>query len=378
MSDWHKFAAGLLLASAAWSALAEDGVTDSSILIGQTIGITGTLAGPVKEMNEGANAYFSSINRQGGVHGRKIEMRILDDKYLPELSASNAETLIKKERVFALFQSRGTPHTIGILPLLSANKVPLIAPSTGGESFHTPVNRWVFNVRAKYQSEVIKAIEHFTTIGIKSIGLLTYEKDDPLGLDGITGFEKGMATHKLKPAIVQIFPRLKPDFKATAASLIAANPDALIIVSSGNNTVKIIKEIRAQGGKMQIMTMSNNSSDDFVNDLGDAAAGVIVSQITPPPHLTTSVLGQEFKAAAKATGATVSYAAMEGFVSAKVLVEGLRRAGRNLTREGLVRALESMQRVDLGGLQVSYNENDHSGSEFVELTLIGRNGKFIR
>lgn len=129
---------------------------------------------------------------------------------------------------------------------------------------------------------------------------------------------------------------------------------------------------------MQIMTMSNNSSQDFVNDLGDAAAGVIVSQVTPPPHMITTRLGQEFKAATKITGATMSYAAMEGFISAKVLVEGLRRAGRNLTREGLVRALESMQRVDLGGLLITYSENDHSGSEFVELTLIGRNGKFIR
>lgn len=378
MSEWHKLAAGLLLAGAALAAAAEDGVTDTSILIGQTIGLTGTLAGPVKEMNEGSNAYFASINRQGGVNGRKIELRILDDKYLPELSAANAETLIKKDHVFALFQSRGTPHTIGIMPHLAANKVPLVAPSTGGESFHTPVNHWVFNVRAKYQSEVIKAIEHFATIGVKNIGLLTYEKEDPLGLDGMTGFEKGMAAQKLKPAFVQIFPRLKPDFKATAANLIAAKPDALIIVSSGNNTVKIIKEIRDQGGRMQIMTMSNNSSQDFINGLGDAATGVIVSQITPPPHLITTVLGQEFKAAAKATGATMSYAAMEGFVSAKVLVEGLRRAGRNLTREGFVRALESMQRVDLGGLLVTYNEKDHSGSEFVELTLIGKNGKFLR
>lgn len=378
MSDWHKLAAGMLLAGAALSASAEEGVTDTNILIGQTIGLTGTLSGPVKEMNEGANAYFTTVNRQGGVNGRKIELRILDDKYLPALSASNAETLIKKDRVFALFQSRGTPHTIGILPHLVANKMPLIAPSTGGESLHTPVNRWVFNVRAKYQSEVIKAIEHFSTIGIKNIGLLTYEQDDPLGLDGMKGFEKGMAAHQLKPAIVQIFPRLKPDFKATAASLIAAKPDALIVVSSGNNTVNIIRELRAQGGHMQIMTMSNNSSQDFVNDLGDAAAGVIVSQVTPPPHMITTRLGQEFKAATKITGATMSYAAMEGFISAKVLVEGLRRAGRNLTREGLVRALESMQRVDLGGLLITYSENDHSGSEFVELTLIGRNGKFIR
>lgn len=374
---WQKLLAASVLCVAGMAS-AEDGVTDSTILIGQTIGVTGTVADAVKEMNEGANAYFASINGAGGVFGRKIELRILDDKFLPELAAKNAETLLKKDKVFALFQSRGTPQTQAILPHLTAERAPLIAPSTGGQGFHSPVHPYVFNVRAKYQDEVIKAIEHFNTIGMKKIGLLTYEKEDPLGLDGINGFEKGMALHKLTPAFIHIFPRLKPDFEATAAKVIAANPQALIVVSSGRNTTEIIKAIRAQGGSMQIMVMSNNSSMGFVNDVGPAGAGVIVAQITPPPNLITSRLGKEFQAAAKATGATVSYAAMEGFVSAKVLVEGLRKAGRNLTREGFIRALESMQRTDMGGLLITYSPSDHSGSEFVELTLLGRDGKFVR
>jgi ABC-type branched-subunit amino acid transport system substrate-binding protein len=358
--------------------VAEDGVTDTTILIGQTIGVTGTVADAVKEMNEGANAYFASVNAAGGVHGRKIELRILDDKFLPDLAAKNAETLLKRDKVFALFQSRGTPQTQAILPHLMAERAPLVAPSTGGQSFHSPVHPYVFNVRAKYQDEVIKAIEHFSTIGMKKIGLLTYEKEDPLGLDGMNGFENGMARHKLTPAFIHIFPRLNPDFAATAAKVIAANPQALIIVSSGKNTTEVIKAIRTQGGTMQIMVMSNNSSMGFVNDIGAAGAGVIMAQITPPPHLVTSRLGKEFQAAAKAAGATISYAAMEGFVSAKVLVEGLRKAGRNPTREGFIRALESMQRADMGGLLITYSPSDHSGSEFVELTLLGRDGKFVR
>jgi branched-chain amino acid transport system substrate-binding protein len=378
VTDWRKHAAALMLLCLSCAASAEDGVTETSILIGQTIGLTGTVADAVKEMTEGANAYFTSVNGSGGVHGRKIELRMLDDKFLPELAGKNAETLLKKDKVFALFQSRGTPQTQAILPHLLAQRAPLVAPSTGGESFHAPVHPFVFNVRAKYQDEVIKAIEHFNTIGMKKIGLLTYEKEDPLGLDGVNGFEKGMAQHKLTPAFITIFPRLNPDFEATAAKVVAANPQALIIVSSGRNTTEIIKAIRAQGGLMQIMVMSNNSSLGFIKDVGPAGAGVIVAQITPPPHLISSRLGKEFQAAAKATGATTSYAAMEGFVSAKVLVEGLRKAGRNLTREGFVRALESMQRVDMGGVLITYSPSDHSGSAFVELTLLGRDGKFLR
>lgn len=367
-----------LLAGISQVAVAEDGVTESAILIGQTIGVTGTLSGTVKEMNEGARAYLAAVNKQGGVNGRKIELRTLDDQYLPEKSAANAKTLIEKDRVFALFQSRGTPQTLAILPELAAHKVPLIAPSTGAESLHVPVNRLVFNVRAKYQDEVIKAIEHFNTLGMKKIGLLTYEKDDALGLDGLNGFNKGMAEFRLKPAFIEIFPRLKPNVDGVAQKLVSESPDALIIVSSGANTVDVIKAIRARGGKMQIMTLSNNSSKDFIQDLGADAAGVVVSQITPPPNLSTTILGQEFQVAAKAANATVSYAGMEGYLSAKVMVEGLRRAGRNLTRESLVRAMETMQRVDMGGVSLSYSEKDHTGSNYVELTLIGKDGRYVR
>lgn len=377
--QWRKMLPAVLLMSGVLQAAhAENGVTDTAILIGQTIGLTGTVAGTVKEMNEGAHAYIAAVNKQGGVHGRKIEIRTLDDQYLPEKSRANAKTLIEKDKVFALFQSRGTPHSIAILSELAANKVPLIAPSTGAESLHTPVNRWVFNVRAKYQDEVVKAIEHFSTLGFKNIGLLTYEKDDALGLDGLNGFNRGMAEYKLKPAFVEIFPRIKPNVNEVALKLIKANPEALIIVSSGANTVDVIKAISAHGGKMQIMTLSNNSSQDFIKDLGPDAAGVILSQVTPPPNLSSNGLGKEFQIAAKATGATVSYAAMEGYLSAKVMVEGLRRAGRNLTRDGFMRGLETMQRVDMGGLSLSYSEKDHTGSNFVELTLIGKDGRYIR
>ncbi|WP_235953278.1 ABC transporter substrate-binding protein [Noviherbaspirillum galbum] len=367
---------GVLLLAMSVGAAAEEGVSDGAIVIGQTIGLTGIIAAPVKEMNEGVNAYLATVNQQGGVHGRKIELRVLDDKFDPKLAAANAETLIKNEHVFALFQSRGTPHTEAILPLLDQNKVPLIAPSTGAAIFHTPVNHWVFNVRAKYQDEVIRGVEHFATVGVDRIGLLYV--DDSFGKDGLEGYEKAMAARKLtSPAIVK-FARVNPDYDATAAQVIKAQPNALIIVSSSKNTIDIIKAIRKNGGAMQIMTLSNNSSQSFVKDLGPAGVGVIVSQITPAPHLLSTKLGQEFKAAAKANNATLSYAAMEGFVNAKVLVEGLRRAGRNLNREGFVRAMESMQRTDFGGLMVTYGPDDHTGSEFVELTMIGKDGKFVR
>jgi branched-chain amino acid transport system substrate-binding protein len=294
----------------------------------------------------------------------------------PELTLANAAILIRKERVFALFLGRGTPHTHAILSLLEAHNVPLVAPSTGAAIFHQPVNRLVFNIRAKYQDEVMVAIKHFATVGIRNIGLL--HVDDAFGEDGLEGFNRGMAAHNLTPVSIIGFGRVDPDYAKAAEEVIKSNPGALIIVSSARNTVEVIKAIRAQGGRMQIMTLSNNSSEAFVKELGSAGVGVIMAQITPTPHLMSTRLGQEFNAAAKLSGATVSYPGIEGFMNAKVLVEGLRRAGKNLTREGFIRAMESMERVDFGGLMVTYGPDDHTGSEFVELTMIGKNGRFIR
>jgi branched-chain amino acid transport system substrate-binding protein len=372
----NRFMLAIPLMFALLCAHAETGVSAGSILIGQTVGITGTVAGPVTEMNEGAQAYLNQINKAGGVHGRRIELKTLDDKFDPALTVANGETLIKKDGVFALFQGRGTPHTQALLPLLEANGVPLLAPSTGAAVFHQPVRHLLFHIRAKYQEEVQRAVQHFTTVGIRSIAIL--HVDDAFGQDGLEGFTKAMAAQKLPPAGIIKFARVNPDYKAAAAQVVKAQPAALIIVSSAKNTVEVIKAIRAQGSQVQIMTMSNNSSEAFVKDLGSAGAGVIVSQVTPAPHLVSTPLGQEFNRLAKEYKVTISYPAMEGFVNAKVLVEALRRAGPQPTREGFVRALESMQRLDLGGLMVTYGPHDHTGSEFVELTMIGRDGRFVR
>lgn len=373
---WIERVVAVLLAIPAVAESAENGVADNAILIGQTVALSGQIAGAVKEMNEGARAYIDAVNRHGGVHGRKIEIRTLDDKFDPTVAAANAEQLIRKERVFAMFLNRATPHTEAILPILAAEGVPLVAPSTGAAIFHHPVNRLLFNVRAKYQDEVIKAVEHFTTVGIQEIGIV--HVDDSFGRDGLAGFASAMEARKLTPAIVAKFDRAKPDVAATVAALVKANPRATIVIGSATTTTELIRGVRAAGNQMQIMTLSNNSSQSFVKNLGPIGVGVIVSQVTPAPHLVSSTLGQEFKVAAKASGATVSYAAMEGFVAAKVMVEGLRRAGRNLTREAFIRGLESMQRVDLGGLMVGYGPDDHTGSEFVELTMIGKDGRFVR
>jgi ABC-type branched-subunit amino acid transport system substrate-binding protein len=372
----QRLAAVFLALGIATTASAEDGVTDTRVLIGRTNGVTGLIAGPTNEMNDGADAYIAWINKHGGVNGRRIEVVTLDDKFDPAMSAKNAEKLVKEQHVFALFQSRGTPHTQAIVPILEANKVPLVAPSTGAAIFHDPVHPQVFNVRAKYQEEVIKAVQHFNMAGLKQIALV--HVDDAFGKDGLEGFVKGMEAQKLKPAAIIKFDRVKPDIPGTVAEIAKANPQAVVLVASAGTTVPIIKALRATGSRANIMTLSNNSSQSFVESLGKDGMGVIVTQVTPAAGIMTTKLGQEFKQAAKENHVVASYAAMEGFVSAKVLVEGLQRAGRNLTRDSFTHALESIHKEDIGGLMLTYGPNRHTGSEYVELSIIGKGGRFVR
>ena len=374
-TKWCVKVLGALLTVASLNCVAEIGVTDRTILIGRTAGITGPVASAALELGDGAKAYFDTINSQGGIHGRQIKLITMDDKFDPKLAAANAETLIKKDKVFALFLTRGTPHNEAILPLLSESNVPLIAPSTGGAIFHNPVNHLVFNVRAKYQAEVVKGVDYFSQMGIKKIGLIYV--DDAFGEDALAGFKVSMAEKKFSTEQVVRFDRAKPNIEDIVRAVTQWNAPALVMASSGKTTLDIITTLRARGNRTQILVLSKNSRDTFAKELGDAGVGVVMSQITPPPHMLTNTLGKEFNQAAKKAGINNSYAAMEGFMAAKVLVEGLRRSGPQLTRTGFINGLETFKKFDLGGIPIGYSPTDHTGSEFVDLTIIGRAGQLI-
>lgn len=368
--------AALLAASIAVHAQAP-GVTSDRVLIGQTAGFTGTQAGGVNESTAGAKMYIDWVNKNGGVNGRKIELVSLDDVFDPKKAAANAKTLIEEKKVFALFLTRGTPHAEAILPLLKANGVPLIAPSTGAQLLHDPVNPLIFNVRAKYQLEAEKGIVQLSSMGIQRIGVI--HVDDSFGKDALAGAVRGFTEAGVKPTGIWSYDRTTPKFETAVASLLATNPQAAVLLGSGNHVAEIVKQIRAKKSTVQLMTLSNNASSAFVKSLGANAHGVIVTQVFPNPKMATTPIAVQMQKLAKETpGAIVSHAAMEGFAAAKVLVEGLKRAGKKLTRESFVAGLNDLKGFDLGGLKLDYSPSDHTGTEFVELSMVGRRGDFVQ
>ncbi len=360
--------AGLLALSAMGAA--------AQILIGQTTAMTGSVAASVNEAIAGAQLVIDAANGQGGIRGEKIEVLRIDDGFDVKRAGENARVLIEEKKVVALFMSRGTPHSQAIIPWLDKYGVALIGPSTGAMALHKPVQKHVFNVRSTYQREARKAVQHLHTVGIERIAVV--HAADSFGKDGLEGASNGFVAARIEPALVLPADRDKPDYATIVPALVKAGAQAVLWIGSGTSVVEGVKALRAAGSPIQVVTLSNNASSGFIKQLGDAGSGVIVTQVFPNERSAGTPMVKEALELARAKGQTeLSPAALEGFAAAKVLVEALRRAGPRPTRARVLAALDGMRNFDLGGLEVSYSPQDHSGVDFADLSIISE-GRFKR
>lgn len=345
----------------------------AQIVIGQTAGITGPVASSVNETIAGTQLLIDAVNAQGGVHGEKVEVVRLDDGFDPKRAAENGRALIEEHKAVALFMTRGTPHTQAIIPHLDRHGVPLVGPSTGAMVLHKPLQRHVFNVRATYQREAEKAVHHLATVGMTRIAVV--HVTDSFGADALEGARKGFAAARIEPAALVAADRDKPDYTAIVPQLVQSQAQAVVWIGSGTAVVEGVKALRKAGSAAQVVTLSNNASSGFIQSLGDASRGVIVTQVFPNERSMATPMVKE--AMALARGKELSPAMLEGYASAKVLIEALRRAGPKPTRARILAALEGLRDYDLGGLEVSYSAQDHSGIDYADLSIISE-GRFKR
>lgn len=358
------------------ASMAEPGIGPNEILLGQTIGVTGPVASQVKEMLEGAKIYFDAVNKSGGINGRKVRINTVDDGFDPKRALENAKGLVEKDNVFALFFVRGTAHTEAMLPYITEKQVPVFAPFTGAMTLHEPANPWLFNLRAPYQREVRHAINYLNTIGIARIGAIYAE--DAYGRDGMIGFNAGLGARNLKPTVVTSFKRPMGDVTAQIEALAKSDAQALFVIASGAEAVKIIRGARAKGSRAQMIVLSNNAAKSFVDELAADGRGVIVTQVMPDGASPKTTIAREYIERAKQANITPTTAGIEAYIAAKVFSEGLKRAGRNPTRRSLVTALESMTNYDIGGVSLGYGPGDRTGMDFVEISIISSAGRMVR
>jgi branched-chain amino acid transport system substrate-binding protein len=353
------------------------GVTAKTILLGQSAAFTGPAAQLGIQMNAGTKAYFDHVNSSGGVHGRRIELKTRDDRYEANLAIENTKKLIQEDRVFALVSYVGTPTTGAAMPILTEAKVPLVGPFTGAEVLRTPVNRYIFNVRASYYDETEKIVRQLVSTGNKNIAV--FYQDDSYGQAGLKGVEIAMNKRGLKISALGKVERNTVKVKDAVKSIDAVKPDAVVMISAYTSIAEFVREMRAVGSVAQFHNVSFVGAKALSDALKEEGYGVAISQVVPFPWSPAVPVVKEYQRILKQAGNTdYNFSSLEGFIVAKVMVEGLRRAGKDLTREKLVAALESMSNVDLGGFVVDFSPTNHSGSQFVDLTMIGRQGKFLR
>ncbi len=364
--------------AAAWPVLgtAQTAAPDARIVLGQSAPFSGPAAQLGVQFHLGAQLVFEALNERGGINGRRIELRRLDDGYEPERCAANTRQFLRDE-VFALFGYVGTPTSLAALPLATEAKTPFLAPFTGAQALREPFNRYAVHVRASYNDETAAIVRQLTGIGIRRIAV--FHQNDSYGQAGLSGVQLAMKPLNLEPVATGTVERNSTDVAAAVQSIMAARPEAVVQISAYKSCATFIRQARQAGFVGNFYNVSFVGTQALMDELGAMAKGVVISQVMPFPYAPVTPIAADFLAAIKGrSGMQPNYSAMEGFVAARVLVEALRRAGNTPTREGLIAAIQGMRDVQLGGFAVDFGPRKNTGSRFVELTLLTENGRVRR
>jgi branched-chain amino acid transport system substrate-binding protein len=367
-----------LLACLAWqTGVAAQGVTNTEILLGQSIALSGPLAELGQDTLAGSKAYFDTINEQGGVHGRKIRLISLDDGYDTETAVANVRQLIEKEQVLALFSVFGTPANLAIMPLIEKAGTPSFGPVSGADAVRMPFNRLVFHVTPSYADEIASIVEHMSVRGIRRIAAVY--QNNTFGKEGLANLERIVKERNVTLTGTASIENNGADAAQATDKLAKTAPQAILMITAGKASSDFVKSYNRRAVGMQYFALSVMASQATINALGADGAGMVVSQISPFPFSITSGIVQEYQRVMKKRGIkNWSYASIGGFISAKVLVDGLKHTGRNLTRERLIEALEAMGKVDYDGFVMHYSKTSHLGHRYIELTVISKEGRFLR
>ncbi len=354
--------------------------SDSVLVLGQSVPLTGPAAQLGIQFREGAKLYFNQINAKGGINGRTIDLRTLDDGYEPEKTVANTKKFLA-DGVFALFGYVGTPTSVAALPLATEAKTPFFAPFTGAQVLREPFNRYAIHVRASYFDETAAIVKQAAAVGIKKFSV--FYQNDAYGKAGLEGVERALKTLNLPMTSTGTVERNSVDVKKAVADIMAKQPEAIVQISAYKSCAAFIREARKAGFGGTFYNVSFVGTQALLTELGKDARGVVVSQVMPYPYSPNTALSGEYLEALKAVSATnkditANYSSIEGYIAAKIFAEALRRAGRNASREAFITAIASMQNYQMGGFSVNFGTNQHTASKYVDLTVLTDDGRVRR
>src|SRR3989344_2599030 len=325
-------------------AAAETGVTDTRIKVGQSAVFTGPAKDFGVDYKAGIALYFDKVNKAGGVLGRTLELVSHDDAYDPKKTA-----------------------------------VPMFAPLVGTTSFRTNHNRYLFHVRASYEAELRKIVGHLATLGIHNIAVI-YQNSafGKSNLDTCLQIAQGLKVKVVESVPMEI---AATDAKAQVASLTKAQPGAVVMIMAGKMVEVFLRDYRAGGGASPLYTISVGITDapGSAQRLNGGIEGLVTASIVPSPQASRLPIVADYRKDRVDAGEKIdSYTMLEGYIAARVFVEGLKRAGKALTREGFIKAMEDMGTTKIGDFPLQYGPGNHNGSNFVDLEMYTRTGSLRR
>ena len=360
------------------SAHAQDapGVTAKALTIGCSAPVTGPLLGFGNDIRQGAGAAFAQANARGGVHGRSVQLQLLDDGYEPERTLANVKQVVAQGSALALLSCVGTPNNTAILPVVEDAGIPHVAPVTGAASLRKGA-RNVFHVRASYTDEVTRLIERLTGMGLKGLGVVYL--DNGYGRELLEVATRSLAQLGMKPALQVAVATDGQNLQQVLDAVAAGRPSAVLLATAGTVSVSLVRGIKAKVPGVLMAGLSVTLPSTSLPQLGDDGSGIALTMIVPDPHRGRSQLVREYQGAMRAQGHTeFSQGSLEAYVNARVLLEGLERAGKDVTQARLRSALAGIRQLDLGGFVVDYgSQPPYVGSRFIDLGVLGSTGRFI-
>lgn len=379
-SFYTRIGAGLVAFTASINTIADPGVTDAQILLGQSCALKGPASGLGEGMKDGLNVYFDAINAEGGINGRKIVLKSVNDGYEPAKAEKTTAMLIDKLQVFALIGEVGTPTSKVAVPIAEAAEVPFLAPFTGAEFLRNPYKPYVVNVRGSYYQEMETLAQLLVDgRGLKKIAC--FYQNDGYGQAGLSGIKIALEKRGLELAAEGTYERNTTAIAQGVSAIESSQPDAVIMVGAYKPCAAFIKAAKgnANFANTTYCNISFVGTKNLLSELGDAAGeDCVVSQVVPYPWDTSVPLVAEYQAKMKAAGKEdgIGFISLEGYMAAKLFHMAAAGIEGEPTRQALLDQLKAQGTFDLGGINLVFGENDHQGMDTVFLTQF-KGGKVV-
>ena len=372
-----RLAAGLAAPALVRNAFAQDaGISSKSLTIGCSASLTGPLAGFGRDIKQGAEAALAQINARGGIHGRMVQLQILDDGYVPQRTTENVQQMISQGSAFALMSCVGTPNNAGILPMIEDAGIPYVAPFTGASSLRKGA-RNVFHVRASYTDEVRRLVQRLAGMGLKDIGVVYL--DNAYGREMLEDSTRFLAEQGLKPLVQVTLATYGKNLSDVLAKVGQARPAAVLLATAGAVSVELVRGLKTNNPGVLMAGLSVTLTSEGLKQLGDAGSGLALTMVMPDPTRAKTALVRDYQAAMRARGIQeFNLGTLESYTNTRVLAEGLERAGADPTRSKLRTALAGIRNLDLGGLVIDYSgQAPYVGSRFVDMGVLNGAGRFV-